>query len=514
MLGPVTDARSDDGEVSFKSFANAIPQLAWIADESGSIYWYNDRWYEYTGTTLEEMRGWGWQNVHHPDHVDRVVKKFSHFVATGDPWEDTFPLRSRTGEWRWFLTRATPIRDATAKIVRFFGTNTDITEQRQVLEERERLLREVEFERSRFETIMRQMPAAVVVAEAPSGRLVFANEQINDVWGHPLIEADDVAGYREYIGFHPDGRRYEGQDWPLARSLATGEIVQAEDVEILRGDGRRAIVRLSSAPVRDKSGAIVAAVVLSQDITELKNAVRVRDEFLSIASHELKTPLTALKLQTEILRRASSVGGAPVSSQFTRALDKARGQTDRLAVLVDDLLDVAQIQTGMFGYAMREADLTEAVSAAMERVDEQLRAAGCVIGTDFPERRVATWVDPNRIEQVVINLLTNVAKYAPGAPVRVSITSTDTEACVAIEDHGTGIPEEMRERVFERFARATSYRNVSGLGLGLHISREIVQAHDGRIWNEPSSDGGTVFKFCVPRKPLQRSTRRRHAVAE
>ena len=129
-----------ESEERFRTLGNSIPQLAWMADAGGSIFWYNDRWHEYTGTTLEEMKGWGWQKVHHPDYVAGVVERIRHAFDTGAPWEDTFPLRSRTGEYRWFLSRALPIRDAGGHIVRWFGTNTDITDEIEAAAERERLL--------------------------------------------------------------------------------------------------------------------------------------------------------------------------------------------------------------------------------------------------------------------------------------------------------------------------------------------------------------------------------------
>ena len=119
-------------EQRFRTLANSIPQLAWQADSKGWIFWYNQRWYEYTGTTSEAMKGWGWTKVHHPDHVDRVVKKLSASWVSGEPWEDTFPLRSVKGEWRWFLSRAMPVKDDEGNVLSWFGTNTDITWSREV----------------------------------------------------------------------------------------------------------------------------------------------------------------------------------------------------------------------------------------------------------------------------------------------------------------------------------------------------------------------------------------------
>jgi PAS domain S-box-containing protein len=128
-----------ESEERFRTLADNIPQLAWMADPSGSIFWYNRRWFDYTGTTFEEMEGWGWRAVHHPDWVEPVTERFRIAMERGDPWEDTFPLRAVDGTYRWFLSRALPIRDADGRVERWFGTNTDVTQQREAAAERERL---------------------------------------------------------------------------------------------------------------------------------------------------------------------------------------------------------------------------------------------------------------------------------------------------------------------------------------------------------------------------------------
>ncbi|WP_293126141.1 PAS domain-containing protein [Microcoleus sp. bin38.metabat.b11b12b14.051] len=129
-----------ESEDRFRALADNIAQLAWMTDATGWIFWYNQRWFDYTGTTLEEMQGWGWQQVHHPQHVDRVVAKFKGCIERGEAWEDTFPLRGTDGSYRWFLSRAVPMRDEQGKVLRWCGTNTDITDRLNAEEERERLL--------------------------------------------------------------------------------------------------------------------------------------------------------------------------------------------------------------------------------------------------------------------------------------------------------------------------------------------------------------------------------------
>ncbi|MGN6499619.1 MAG: PAS domain S-box protein [Tsuneonella sp.] len=135
--------RLQDSELRFRMLADNMSQLAWIAEANGDIHWYNRRWYEYTGVAERETDGWDWRKVHHPDHVERVTEHFRHSIENAEAWEDLFPLRSASGEWRWFLSRAQPIRGANGDITNWFGTNTDITDQREQAEQITLLLREV-----------------------------------------------------------------------------------------------------------------------------------------------------------------------------------------------------------------------------------------------------------------------------------------------------------------------------------------------------------------------------------
>jgi PAS domain S-box-containing protein len=133
------EAALREGDINFHLLADSIPQLAWMAQPDGWIFWYNKRWYDYTGTTFADMEGWGWRRVHHPDHVDRVVARLQRSWETGSPWEDTFPLKRHDGEYCWFLSRALPVRDDKGRVLRWFGSNTDITELREA-DERQKLL--------------------------------------------------------------------------------------------------------------------------------------------------------------------------------------------------------------------------------------------------------------------------------------------------------------------------------------------------------------------------------------
>ncbi|AKM09573.1 sensor histidine kinase [Croceicoccus naphthovorans] len=158
-VGALEHARQQlaESERRFKTLADNISQLAWIADKEGWIFWYNQRWFEYTGTTLKDMEGWGWKAVHHPDHVDRVVERVQRSWDTGELWEDTFPLRGKDGTYRWFLSRARPIHDENGEIFCWFGTNTDVTEQRVQAESIQTLLQEVNHRSKNMLTLIQSL---------------------------------------------------------------------------------------------------------------------------------------------------------------------------------------------------------------------------------------------------------------------------------------------------------------------------------------------------------------------
>ncbi len=194
---PTAEQALRESEERFHTLADNISQLAWMADAEGRVFWYNRRWYEYTGSTLEEMEGWGWQKVHHPAHAERVSRRIRRSFETGEPWEDTFPLRGRDGRYRWFLSRALPIRDAEGRIVRWFGTNTDITEQR----EAEDRLRDSE---ERFRALVEQASDAMFVHDR-QGRFVDVNRRACESLGYSREELLSMGVFDVEQDYDPAG---------------------------------------------------------------------------------------------------------------------------------------------------------------------------------------------------------------------------------------------------------------------------------------------------------------------
>jgi K+-sensing histidine kinase KdpD len=228
-------------------------------------------------------------------------------------------------------------------------------------------------------------------------------------------------------------------------------------------------------------------------------AVRERDTFLSVAAHELKTPLTSLRAFAQLLLGVPGQGGPLDLAQTQRALRQIEGQTGKLSRLVDQLLDVARLETGHLALDCRETDLTALVAevAAAARVQTDRHT----VIVEAP-RSVPAWVDPLRLEQVLTNLVNNALKYSPqGGPIALTLAVDPGGASVrlAVCDRGLGIPTERRAHIFDRFYRAHADHHRSGLGLGLYISQQIVALHGGRLEAEFPEDGGARFIVTLPR---------------
>lgn len=244
---------------------------------------------------------------------------------------------------------------------------------------------------------------------------------------------------------------------------------------------------------------------LSINVTRIKaaqeeadRAVQVRDEFLSIASHEIRTPLTPLRLKLELMQRMVKAGifEAPQIAKLTAALDKSCYQVDRLARLTDELLDVSRINGGKFTLMKEPVELSDVVKDVCDRFKGDLSRSGCELRLALASAR-GLW-DRLKVEQVVINLLTNALKYGEAKPIEISTGEQDGMALLRIRDHGIGIREEDHERIFTLYERAVSPMNYGGLGLGLYIVKKIAEAHGGNVVVQSKPRDGAVFTVQLP----------------
>jgi signal transduction histidine kinase len=291
-------------------------------------------------------------------------------------------------------------------------------------------------------------------------------QQIGSVSGIfvPLIARGSTLGVLSFFTSH-SGRHYTEEDLPVAEELA-----------------RRVALSVDNARL----------------YTSAQGAVRLRDEFLSVASHELKTPLTPLSLKLQVLaQKAAAQPESPFAREVQAHVEVGRKQVRKLGELIGDLLDVSRISAGRMKLAWEPVDFAAVLRDVVSRNEEQADKQGSPLQVEAPSTLMGTW-DAMRLEQVVVNLLDNSLKYGPGKPVRLRLVEDLGKAVLTVKDEGIGIAPSAQGRIFERFMRGVSDRHYGGLGLGLFITKSCVEAMGGSIHVQSEPGQGALFTVVLP----------------
>ncbi|TAK34409.1 MAG: PAS domain-containing protein [Chloroflexota bacterium] len=372
----------------------------------------------------------------------------------------------------------------------------DTTEQVRTRKKVEELAAVAQQRASALQAVIDNMVDAVFVCDA-EGNITLINEsgwQLlsptgDDVARKTLADIPDLGRLR-----HLDGRPVAAEETSLARALSGQLVVGQQAVGYDRSTQRDIYVRTSAAPIRDEKGQIVGAVAVVRDVTELTELDRLKDQFISVAAHELKTPVAMMKGYAQVLLRG---GGAlsPPHRSMLEAIDRGANRIDNV---VQELLDISRLHAGSLELTMEQIDLSELARIVVDRM--ALTAQKHYIQLVKAEP-VVVQGDHDRLEQVLLNLLSNATKYSPqGSEVDVAVTVQGNEAVVSVRDHGVGIPKDKQARIFQRFYSAhigTPY-DFGGMGVGLYISKGIIVRHGGRMWFEGDEHEGATFYFSLP----------------
>ncbi|RMH42161.1 MAG: response regulator [Deltaproteobacteria bacterium] len=344
-----------------------------------------------------------------------------------------------------------------------------------------------------LDRMVETMADGVILSDADR-EIVRINPAARAMLGIPADAAVDRQYLKERLGFYP----FDLVATPAAAPATGADETLREELKL--GDK---VLHSTVSPVRAADGRLVGVVVVLRDITEAKALDRRKDEFVSVVSHELRTPLTSVTGALDIVLK-EYVG--PVLPKQRRYLQMARDSCARLNVIVDDLLDVARSQTGGMPMHFRDVLLDELAADAVERYRGAADAKGVDLRAEFEARDIRIIGDPDRLAQVLNNLLSNAIKFTPERG-RIDVevfgpSVASSHVGVSVYNNGEPIPQDARERVFDKFEqiRDSDSRRVGGTGLGLAISRAIIEAHGGRIWVD-SRDDGTKFVFTLPAAP-------------
>lgn len=493
-----------------------LPEIVWIYDSKDDRIFLNKYWHEKVGKENGEL----WQPVDtwissmHPDDRAASHEIWQRCLKEMTPFEYRFRLLLKDGDYKWFQARCVHAKDGL-----WNGICTDIDKSVHQSELFENMSKDLMSRKEFITTVIDYLPVAVIVADK-SGQILYANNKMLDIWGFPLKKSKTIEEYADWVGFHPDGSIYKGEEWPLARSVTDGEIVLEEVVEILRGDGKKSIISLSSSPIYTIDGERIGGVVICQDVNEklklqkekldainaAKSAIetsRFKSNFIANMSHDIRTPINGIIGLTNLLLLTDLT-----EEQHENVATIAEcGRT--LINLINDILDVSKIEAGKMILENIEFSLTGVLDTVLKISNASILVTDKKLSISGNQKNLPPFVrgDPRRLEQVLNNLVQNSIKFTgDGGRIEIYIEVIDNEdpdfvtGYFKVKDTGIGIQKEKQKELFKPFTQADSSttRKFGGSGLGLSICKNLVALMKGTISLESEEGLGTSFEIHLP----------------
>lgn len=500
-----------ESEARFRTMANTIPQLAWIAEADGSRSWYNQRWYDYTGTTREEMEGLGWQKVHDPEMLPKVIKCWNDSTVAEQAFDMEFPLRGADGQFRIFLTRAEPLKNSEGYVVQWFGTNTDVNEQRLV----EKAHRETE---RRLQVVMENMREGLVIADF-TGQLLHWNPAALEM--HDIGSAEGVLinlhHFKQFYEFSTvEGTVLPFDQWPLKRLLKDGRLHDLE-LRLRRMDKDWNRIFSYSGSLSHYGDGKELAFLVIQDITERKNAdealrgakinlEREVDErtaqllakskelenFCYSVSHDLRAPLRGIDGYSRLLLEDYQ---QQLDEEGRGFLKNVRAATKHMTDLIEDLLAYSRLERR--GASTMPLELSGFVSNLLE----ECRAGSKDVRLTVEVGGFHVSVDPEGLAIALRNLIDNAikfSKYTPEPAIEIRAQAVGGRCVLSIRDNGIGFDMRFYSKIFEIFQRLHRAEEYPGTGIGLAMVHKAMERIGGRVWAESQLGAGAIFFLELP----------------
>ena len=488
-----------DSEQRFRAIADSAPVLIFTADADGAFTYVSQGWEDLTGLAVEKHLGFGWEQAVHPDDLAGVNEAFLTAARNGDSYEVEYRLRAADGSYRTMNERGSPLFLADGSPAGIVAVVVDTTERRQAEEE---ILKTTTL----LSALIENLHSGILV-EDESRRLSYVNHVLCADFGitappAALVGTDWALAAEEVGSLFVDAERWIER---IEEILAGCGRVRGEELELV--DGR--VFERDYMPIQ-AGDSYRGHLWQYRDITERKRVERelndqneqlramdkVKDEFVALVSHELRTPLTSILGYLELVLDDEG----ELSDEQRQFLAVVERNAQRLLRLVGDLLFVAQIEAGKLAFELDKVDLARIAADCVEAQRPRARAKGVEIALAADETP-ALEGDRARLAQLLDNLVSNAIKFTlEGGEVKLKLERG--EGCVLLEvsDSGIGIPAGEQSRLFQRFFRASTAttREIQGTGLGLTITKAIVEGHGGRIWFESEEGAGTTFHVQLP----------------
>jgi len=498
-------------EEHFRTITNNIQNMAWIANVDGRIYWYNQRWYDYTGTTFEEMESLGWEKVHHPNYIKEVKEFTNEALKKDEAFERTFPLRRHDGEYRWFLTRVYPLKDANGKVERWIGTNTDITEQKNFSEALEEKVEERTAElaeRNIFIETLIDSSIDLIIAFDKDLRYMSMNKAAMQTLAEHF--PDGVIGKKMY-----EVVPHVHQSGAYANVLSSleGNIISQKgyksfygskyfDVDFIPLQNEKEVYGVMTVS-RDVTENVLAAQEMKTKNIALQNANAELHSFNFIASHDLQEPLRKIQLFSKHIAETEKFS-EKTQNYFNRIISAG----ERMQNLIVSLLDLSR--TSATELIFEPCDLNAIVEESKDDLQLVITEKQAVVEYENLPTINASHI---QLSQLFTNLIDNAIKYSrPQIKPHIKIAASIVEGekiehpsanqkdyyAIKIADNGIGFNQEYATKIFEIFQRLHGKNEYSGTGIGLAIVKKIVTNHNGFIVAEGVPGIGSIFTIYIP----------------
>ncbi len=468
-------------EEQYHALADAMPQIVWTARPDGRLDYYNKRWFDYTGTTLDETQGRGWEMLLHPDDFPKSNDKWTEARRTGETFETEYRFkRASDGVYRWHLARAVPVYDADGQILKWIGTCTDIEEKK----------REAEAFAARAAIV--EAADDAITCENMEGLIVTWNGGAERLYGY---SAEEVIGRSVAMLIPPEMPDELSQ---ILETLRCGATMEHHETVRVRKDGKRLDVSFTLSPIKDGQGKITGIAGIARDISmakqaeaELRRSNAELEQFAYVASHDLQEPLRAMAGTIQILQRRYK---GQLDARADEIITHAVAAVTRMQTLVSDLLAFSRL--ARHGDPFAETDFATVLQDVSANLEVAIAESRATITHDALPEVVA---DASQMRQLLQNLLSNAIKFRGERPLRIHLSARREENTwlFSVRDNGPGIEPQYFERIFIIFQRLVTRDEYPGTGIGLAVCKKIVERHGGRIWLDSQVDEGTTFYFTI-----------------
>jgi len=472
-------------EEQYHALADAMPQIVWTARPDGTLDYYNKRWFDYTGTTLSQTEGRGWEMVLHPDDFPKSNSKWTEALRTGVTFETEYRFkRAIDGVYRWHLARAVPVYDDDGRILKWIGTCTDIEEKKREAEE--------------FAARAAIVEAAddAIIGEDLDGNIVTWNGGARRLYGYTAKEA---IGRSEAFLIPPE---MTNELYDILRTIRAGRTLEHHETVRIRKDGKRLDISFTLSPIKDGQGKITGIAGIARDISKAKQAESdlrrsnaELEQFAFVASHDLQEPLRAMAGTVQILQRRYQ---GQLDARADEIIAHAVAAVTRMQTLVSDLLSFSRL--ARHGDPFEPTSFSQVLEDVSANLEVAIAESGAVITHgDLPE----VVADASQMRQLLQNLMSNAIKFRGERPMEIHVSAVRDENTwmFAVTDNGPGIEAEYFERIFVIFQRLVTRDEYPGTGIGLAVCRKITERHGGRIWLESKMGVGSTFFFTIADAP-------------